>query len=103
MQPASLLCPFSTLFHVTKSGYSSPSESICVFELVFRPREKRFGSEKMELRDDVFELSDGVLDAADGLIEEDDEEDAEAGEGFSSRLIAAGLYGDVLDCGAAAA
>jgi hypothetical protein len=87
------------LFHVTNNGYSSTSASKSVAELVFRPREKRFDKEKMELRDDVFdvfELRDGVLEAADGLV--DDAEDDEAGEGFSNLLIAAGLYGEVLVC-----
>lgn len=90
------------MFHVTNRGYSSSSDSTCGVELVFRPRVRRFGSEKIELRDDpeLFELSDGVLDAADGLIDED--EDDEAGEGFSNLLIAAGLYGDALVCVGAA-
>lgn len=89
MHPRRLTLPLLlTVFHVTKSGYSSSSATPKLF---FFPRDNLFGSEKSEdLEEDLDAVvfRDGVLDEAEG-----DEED-EALEGLLSiRLIAAGLYG----------
>lgn len=92
MQPLRLVLPrLFTTFHVTKSGNSSSS----VVSFLFRDR--RFGNENKEDRDDEFDaaedvvLSDGVLEDADGA----DEEEEGPEDLLRSRLMAAGLYGGV--------